>query len=110
MYCKDQWNTKKELDYFRLNFSQLSQAATFSKHFSCANTVFMSSIALLLTCGFCYTDNITYGHIANSFPYKNTVDIVDLKGKDLVQVFEQVASLYDESNPSASFLQVSGTF
>lgn len=60
--------------------------------------------------GFYYTDNVTYGYIANSFPYKNTVDIVELKGKDLVQVFEQVASKYDESNPDASFLQVSGTF
>ena len=70
----------------------------------------MSNTALFLTCGFYFTDNVTYGHIANSFPYKNTVDIVELKGKDLVQVFEQVASLYDESKPSASFLQVSGTF
>lgn len=48
------------------------------------------------------------GYIANSFPYKNTVDIVELTGKDLVQVFEQVASMYDENNPSVSFLQVSG--
>lgn len=69
----------------------------------------MFNIALFLTRGFYCTDNVTYGHIANSFPYKNTVDIVELKGKDLMLVFEQVASLYDESNPSASFLQVSGT-
>lgn len=57
-----------------------------------------------------FTDAVTYGHIANSFLYKNTVDLVELKGRDLIQVFEQVASLYDESKPSASFLQVSGIF
>ncbi len=56
-----------------------------------------------------FADNITFGHIANSFPYKNTVDIVELKGEDLIQVFEQVASMYDKTSPSASFLQVSGT-
>lgn len=57
-----------------------------------------------------FADAVTYGHIDNSFPYKNTVDLVELKGEDLVNVFEQVASLYDETKPSASFLQVSGIF
>ncbi|XP_068698294.1 snake venom 5'-nucleotidase-like isoform X1 [Montipora foliosa] len=53
-------------------------------------------------------DAVTYGHIVNSCPYKNTVDVVELKGKHLLQVFEQVASLYDENKPRGSFLQVSG--
>ncbi|KAJ7363701.1 hypothetical protein OS493_009864 [Desmophyllum pertusum] len=53
-------------------------------------------------------DAITYGHIVNSFPYRNTVDMVELKGEDLIQVFEQVASKYDKTKPSMSFLQVSG--
>ena len=55
-----------------------------------------------------FSDTITYGHIINSFPYKNTVDLVELKGKDLLKVFEQVASMYSKRNPSVSFLQVSG--
>ena len=54
------------------------------------------------------TDTVTCGHIVNSVPFKNTVDLVELKGKDLVQVFEQVASMYDETKPSDSFLQFSG--
>ena len=55
-----------------------------------------------------YLDTITYGHILNSFPYKNTVDLVELKGKDLLKVFEQVTSMYSKRKPSVSFLQVSG--
>ena len=55
-----------------------------------------------------YLDTITYGHILNSFPYKNTVDLVELKGTDLLKVFEQVASMYSKRKPSVSFLQVSG--
>ena len=58
----------------------------------------------------CVIDAVTYGHIVNSCPYKNTVDVVELKGKHLLQVFEQVASLYDENKPRGSFLQVSGIF
>ena len=46
----------------------------------------------------------------NSFPYRNIVDLVELKGEDLAQVFEQVASLYDKDKPDISFLQVSGIF
>ena len=46
----------------------------------------------------------------NSFPYRNIVDLVELKGEDLAQVFEQVASLYDKEKPDISFLQVSGIF
>lgn len=46
----------------------------------------------------------------NSFPYRNIVDLVELKGEDLAQVFEQVASLYDKDKPDISFLQVSGTY
>ena len=38
------------------------------------------------------------------------MDLVELKGQDLVQVFEQVASMYDKTKPSDSFLQVSGIF
>ena len=74
----------------------------------CATYIYLiivNSLKLLLS-----TDAVTYGHIANSFPYKNTVDLVELKGKDLVQVLEQVASMYDEKKPSVSFLQVSGIY
>ena len=46
----------------------------------------------------------------NSFPYRNIVDLVELKGEDLAQVFEQVASLYNKDKPDISFLQVSGIF
>ncbi|RMX39597.1 hypothetical protein pdam_00004020 [Pocillopora damicornis] len=51
---------------------------------------------------------VTYGYVVNSFPYRNTVDIVELTGEDLTLVFEQVATLYDKNDPSNSFLQVSG--
>ena len=57
---------------------------------------------------FSYTEAVTYGYVVNSFPYRNTVDIVELTGKDLTLVFEQVATLYDKNDPSNSFLQVSG--
>ena len=69
--------------------------------------IFICQLSFHSICSFS-TDAVTYGHIANSFPYKNTVDLVELKGKDIVQVFEQVASMYDEKKPSPSFLQVSG--
>ena len=55
-----------------------------------------------------HTEAVTYGYVVNSFPYRNTVDIVELTGKDLTLVFEQVATLYDKNDPSNSFLQVSG--
>ena len=57
---------------------------------------------------FSHTEAVTYGYVVNSFPYRNTVDIVELTGKDLTLVFEQVATLYDKNDPSNSFLQVSG--
>ena len=57
---------------------------------------------------FSHTETVTYGYVVNSFPYRNTVDIVELTGKDLTLVFEQVATLYDKNDPSNSFLQVSG--
>ena len=54
-------------------------------------------------------DPVNYIHVTNSLPYyKQTVDVVELKGKDLRKVFEQVASVYDKDKPSKSFLQVSG--
>ena len=55
-----------------------------------------------------YSNTITYSHVLNSFPYKNTVDLVELKGTDLLKVFERVASMYSKRKPSVSFLQVSG--
>lgn len=54
------------------------------------------------------SDFVTYGHIYNSFPYKNTVDMVELKGEDLVALFESVVAQYDKDQPKGSFLQVSG--
>ena len=57
---------------------------------------------------FSHTEAVTYSYVVNSFPYRNTVDIVELTGKDLTLVFEQVATLYDKNDPSNSFLQVSG--
>lgn len=46
----------------------------------------------------------------NSCPSRNVLDVVELRGKDLLQVFEKVASSYDENKPSPTFLQVSGNF
>ena len=51
---------------------------------------------------------MTYGHIYNSFPYKNTVDMVELKGEDVIALFESVVAHYDKDRPMGSFLQVSG--
>ncbi|XP_067049107.1 5'-nucleotidase-like isoform X2 [Acropora muricata] len=53
-------------------------------------------------------DVVTFGDIVNSCPSRNVLDVVELRGKDLLQVFEKVASSYDENKPSPTFLQVSG--
>ena len=49
-----------------------------------------------------------YEDIKNSFPYTNTIDIVDLKGDVLLDVLEKSASFYNTEKPSGSFLQTSG--
>lgn len=53
----------------------------------------------------CYTD-VTLGDVVNSSPYRNMVDAVELKGKDLLQLFEVSASKLG----TGGFLQVSGNF
>lgn len=53
----------------------------------------------------CYTD-VTLGDVVNSSPYRNMVDAVELKGKDLLQLFELSASKFG----TGGFLQVSGNF
>lgn len=53
----------------------------------------------------CYTD-VTLGDVVNSSPYRNMVDAVELKGKDLLQLFELSASIFG----TGGFLQVSGNF
>lgn len=53
----------------------------------------------------CHID-VTIGDVVNSCPFRNMVDAVELKGKDLLQVFELSASKFG----TWGFLQVSGIF
>ena len=53
----------------------------------------------------CHID-VTLGDVVNSCPFRNMVDAVELKGKDLLQVFELSASKFG----TWGFLQVSGIF
>lgn len=48
--------------------------------------------------------DVTLGDVVNSSPYRNMVDAVELKGKDLLQLFELSASKFG----TGGFLQVSG--
>lgn len=95
---------KNKIVLFTARYFQYSQTDTSSVNFMHRDfsTNFFSRLY------FSYTEAVTYGYVVNSFPYRNTVDIVELTGKDLTLVFEQVATLYDKNDPSNSFLQVSG--
>jgi len=54
------------------------------------------------------TGYIYFEDVKNSFPYTNTIDIVDLRGDVLLDVLEKSASFYNREKPSGSFLQMSG--
>ena len=47
------------------------------------------------------------GHVLESFPFENSLDLLTMKGSVLWEVFENSVSRYEEL--AGRFLQVSGT-
>lgn len=41
-------------------------------------------------------------------PFRNTIDIIEIRGNNLIQVFERSVSNYDSEQLDGAFLQVSG--
>ena len=56
------------------------------------------------------TGSITFADVAQTFPFGNTVDLIELAGKDLIEVFEHSVEDYDTCAKHGKFLQVAGYF
>ena len=54
--------------------------------------------------------SITVEDILTVAPFRNTIDIVELRGRDVIEMFEHSVSDYDTEgvDPAGRFLQVSG--
>ncbi|KAK3749568.1 hypothetical protein QZH41_019711 [Actinostola sp. cb2023] len=84
--------------------NQTAQSVQWTK----ASIALQSSGSIMASIGVSPEEFITYGHMFNSLPYGNTIDLVEMRGVDLKNVLEHSVSAYDTKNPRGSFLQVSG--
>lgn len=55
-----------------------------------------------------FSGEIRIGEINQILPYGNTIDIVTLEGRHLIEILETAVANVIESVPSGSFPQVSG--
>ncbi|XP_070560027.1 5'-nucleotidase-like [Ptychodera flava] len=55
-----------------------------------------------------YEGNITFGDLLNTLPYDDTIDILDIQGKYLLEALEYSVSTYDGVTPIGRFLQLAG--
>ena len=58
----------------------------------------------------CVQGNITYEDVLQVMPFGNGIDVVELTGKDLIQVLEYSVANYSRELRYGKFLQVSGRF
>ncbi|XP_077988167.1 snake venom 5'-nucleotidase-like [Glandiceps talaboti] len=55
-----------------------------------------------------YRGNITLGDVMNALPYGNTLDLLELKGTDLMEALEYSMAEYDGETLQNRFLQMAG--
>ena len=57
-----------------------------------------------------FVEPITSGHILSVLPFGNTADILELKGRHLLDALEHSVHNYNPQFPAGAFLQVSGKY
>nr|XP_002736173.1 PREDICTED: 5'-nucleotidase-like [Saccoglossus kowalevskii] len=55
-----------------------------------------------------YEGNITLGDLMNVLPYEDTIDLLELKGADIMDILEYSVHLYDGVSGETGFLQMGG--
>ena len=59
---------------------------------------------------FIATGDVNYGDILETLPYRDTLSIVELRGRHVLEVLEHSVSQYNTVDPWGGFLQYSGAY
>ena len=56
----------------------------------------------------CIAGNVSMKSVQTAFPFRNTMEIVEISGNAILEMLENSVKDYDKDSPAGRFLQVSG--